>query len=209
MATTSKPERRRTQTTVLCTTSRRFQTTFYVDCSDCCPRTELAFLSGDTQLLYGSEAECRIWDVRSTGCLFTFDMAKAGTVGVLPYPWQPGTEHITLMKPVDAGDTFKLVRVSAQITVETVAADRFAAVGVANGQPTFLEVRDDTLWELDGSSERPLCWLPISWRRAYGRGNMIWSGPVLVFGLLGGDIGVLNINSLRRDCTSTRRPRGA
>ncbi|KAG9024321.1 hypothetical protein FS837_005416 [Tulasnella sp. UAMH 9824] len=126
-------------------------------------------------------------------------MVEAGSVGVLPYPWHSGAEHITVIRPVDAGDFFKVVRVSARITVESVAADRFAAVGVADGQPTFLEVRDDTLWELDGSNERPLCWLPISWRRAYCRGNMIWSGPVLVFGLLGGDIGVINIDSLRRD----------
>ncbi|KAG8932008.1 hypothetical protein FRC01_000464 [Tulasnella sp. 417] len=112
-----------------------------------------------------------------------------------------------LFTPVDVGDPFRIVRLSARITVETVTADRLAAFGVPDGQPTFLEVRDDTLWEFDGSAERPLCWLPISWRRAYCRGNMIWSGLVLVFGLLGGDIGVLNIDSLRRDCTSTKRAR--
>lgn len=199
------------RTTVLCTISQESRATFWVDLPESDPwaPVELAFLNGNRQLLYGSLHECRLWDIETGSCLFTFDMTKTDSATILPYPWFSGQEDIMEIQ-TRRGDCIRtLVRVSAHITVETIAVSRFAGFKEVDGQPMFLEVRDDTLWELDRSTERPLCWLPISWRKAFDAGWVFWSGSSLILSLPQGDIGVLNMESLRRACTSIRRQREA
>lgn len=115
--------------------------------------------------------------------------------------------NTVVIKSYSSSNLSDYAQFSASVIAEDFNVNRSAEVNVINGQPTFLEVREDTLWELDHSFERPLCWLPISWRKAFESNRMIWSGAVLVFGLGGGDIGVLKIDALRRQCTSTRRAR--
>lgn len=157
----------------------------------------------DTRLLSGSDLECSIYDIVTMGFLFTFDVVKANIANI--------SSHLgfseMIIKLEQLTKNFQIVRISAAFTVERFTADRKAAVGVRDCQPTFLEVRDDTLWEIDHSTERPLCWLPILWRKAFHRGCMIWSGPILIFGLRSGDFGALSIESLRRDCRSVKRAR--
>lgn len=170
---------------------------------------ELAFLNANRQLLYGSEYECRLGDIETGSCLFTFDVTKTDPPSILQNPWFCGKEDILEFMSNRDEDIRNIVRVSANITIETIAVNCLAVFNAVGGQPTFLEVRDDTLWELDQSTERPLCWLPISWRKAFDRDLMLWSGSFLIFGLPQGDIGILNMDSLRRACTSVRRQRAA
>ncbi|KAG8932010.1 hypothetical protein FRC01_000466 [Tulasnella sp. 417] len=159
---------------------------------------EMAFVEGDAHLLLVSEMGCHLWDINTASRLWTFDLDEGGTPGTLPYPHQ--LNHIILGE----FNPPRVWRFSKSITVETFDFDRFVMVGMLDGQPLHLEIRDDMLWELDDSTERPLCWLPISWREVYPR---VFSGPILAFSLKGFDIGVLNIDSLRRQCTSIRRAR--
>lgn len=197
LATTSKDSFFRTYTNVLCTASHEFRASFWVNKTRYSPRVQLAFLNEDAHLLYGSDPQCRIWDIATKSCLFAFDIDNPDTAIIL---FLSREEHIMVV-------SHRVIQISTNIAVENVTANKFAAYGLRDGQPTFLEVRDDTLWECDRYTERPLCWLPILWRWAFNNRNMIWSGPVLVFGLQGGDFGILNIDSLRRACTSTRRAR--
>lgn len=191
---------------IRCTTSHDVRARFCVPCSKRSPEAEIAFLNDDTQLLFGSDPECCIWDISTLSCLLTFDTAKTDAANILPPPWLSGQAHVMVIRPFKG--PAKFVQVSGHILVETMTINRLrTAFKVIDGRPTFLEVRDDTLWEFDRFKERPLYWLPILWGRAYDRGRMRWSGPLLVFGLERGDIGVLNIDSLRRNCTSIRRPR--
>lgn len=182
---------------------------FWAPCGKRSLEAELAFLNGDTQLLFGSDPECCIWDINTLSCLLTFTAAKTDATNILPYPWFSGQAHVMVIRPKKFYGPAKIMQISGHISVETITIDWFRAVfSVVDGRPTFLEVRDDTLWEFDRFTERPLFWLPILWRSAYNRGRMRWAGPSLVFGLGGGGgkIGLLNIDSLRRNCTSIRRP---
>lgn len=172
---------------------------------------ELAFLDEDTHIICATFPICRIWDIKAASCLCSFDVTMIDTAIILPYPCDSEEEHTMMFTTGDVDDTRIIVRVSEHIMVESVTADPSVICKVVDGQLTCLEVRNDTLWEFDRSMERPLCWLPTLWRRAYYEGDIIWSGPFLVFGLqgLGGEIGVLDIDSLRRDCSTIKRPRVA
>ncbi|KAG9028235.1 hypothetical protein FS837_003941 [Tulasnella sp. UAMH 9824] len=193
--------------TVLATTSRNFLTPLNGRCRIGNSKPELAFRSGNTQIMCASDLECCIWDIKVGSCLFTFDMIKADAGRVLPHDCLSEQEHILVIESRCSGSPFRIARFSAFVKVEHLNVNQLAVVRVIDGQPVFLEVRDDTLWEFSQFTERPLGWIPISWRRAFDCGDMIWSGPALVFALQGGDIGVLDIESLRRDCTSIKRTR--
>lgn len=216
LATTSQSASefwRRMRITVMCTISQELRATFWVDIMEyhAWNPVELEFLNGDRQLLYGSRFECCIWDIETGGCLFMFDISKTEPDIILPYPcpWFFGEEDIVEIQLNGTDDIRTIVRVSRHITVETITASWLASFQAVDGQATFLEVRDDTLWEFDRLTERPLCWLPISWRRLFEGGFVFCSGSFLIFGLPQGDIGVLNMESLRRACTRVRRPRAA
>lgn len=162
---------------------------------------EMKFVKGDTHLLLGFHSDCQIWDINTASSIFTFDTAKVDRPSTTPYP---DPFHLSQILTLRSQDTTLIVRFSESITVESVSIDRYDLVEIVDGQPIFLTIRDGMLWEFDGSKERPLCWLPVRWRE---RQDLIWSGPNLVFSLDQGDIGVLNMESLRKECTSIWRDR--
>lgn len=194
---------------VQCTALYDSRATFKTRCGDYVSRPGLAFLRDNTQILWMSDLEFCIWDIKTMSCLFNFDTVAANmdTVPIIPDICRPEQDHIVMIKTRDSRSSFAICRISASITGESFISPRFTAIESVDGQLRFLEVRDDSLWEFDRCTERPLCWLPIQWRVAFDRGLVTWCEPLLVFGLQGGEIGVLNIESLRWDCTSIRRAR--
>lgn len=198
---------------VLSTASNDFQATFRGRHKLGFQDPGLAFINGDTQLLYCSDVEFRIWDIQTSTSLFTSDRTNSKTdiTHIQSSHCLSEQDHTILLRPYFLKNVFEIVRLSVSLTAERIdiIANGSAVARIVDGRPTFLEVREDTLWEFDRSTEQPLCRLPILWRRAYENDHMIWSGPILVFCFQGGDLGVLNIDRLRRDCTSSRRARAA
>lgn len=170
-------------------------------------KPELLFVDDDTKLLFGCQSEFYIWDINTASYLFAFRIPAPSLGFTPPFPRLSNNNDIMVLRQTFTGP-FHVVRFSASITVDTVVTHQpTVSVVVFDGQAIFLEVRDNTLWEFNSSAERPLCWLPTPWRRAFESRCIACSGPLLVFGLCGGDIGVLNIDSLRRDCKSPIRAR--
>ncbi|KAG8918910.1 hypothetical protein FRC01_001586 [Tulasnella sp. 417] len=158
----------------------------------------MAFSEDKTRLLYLSGKEYGLWDLRNQSPLVV--LREEYQREVLSCRFISPNQIILVTGPDQTTElnAFNLQSMALQ-KVDSVPGNstRGKLASVKDGQLFCLEIRGDTLREYNGSMERPLCWIPPPWRRV-GNDRLVLSGSILIFPFDWTNIGVLDLESLRR-----------